>query len=66
MKPTPDQPNGRRPRGDRHYLFCEKPRCPECGSDRLKTDRSTDQGDGTRLRLAHCRVCGASLAIVIE
>ena len=29
------------------YVFCERPRCPECGDVRLRSYRSIDQGDGS-------------------
>ncbi len=35
----------------------ETPRCPECGSGTLRRDRSIDQGDGSRMKWAHCQSC---------
>ena len=31
--------------------------CDKCGSYQIKSDRSIDQGDGTRMKWVHCKVC---------
>jgi len=44
----------------------QRPRCPRCGSVELQTNRSIDQGDGSRLRWATCRQCEHRLRYVLE
>lgn len=56
----------RKKREGARYLFLERPRCPECGSTRLRTYRSVEQEDGTRLRYSECLTCGCRLRIVLE
>lgn len=48
------------------YVFVEKPRCPRCGSDQLKTTRSDDQGDGTTSKTTNCRECGHHFFVIVE
>ena len=43
-----------------------QPRCPQCGSVDLKTQRSVDQGDGTRIRNTVCRTCGKKFFVMAE
>lgn len=51
----------------RPVVTIERPRCPECGSAHLLTQRSVaDQGDGSTLRLTKCRSCGCNFEVVLE
>lgn len=50
------------------YLYLRRPRCPACGSTRLVTYRSVDNGDDSRTRYATCKAkdCGQRVVIVCE
>jgi hypothetical protein len=48
------------------YVYIERPRCPRCGADDLKTIRSKDQGDGTVQRTTQCRDCSHRFFVIIE
>ena len=50
----------------RHYIYFERPRCPECGSIRLRAYRSTKNGDRSVTRNSRCLDCGAKLIVVAE
>jgi DNA-directed RNA polymerase subunit RPC12/RpoP len=56
-----DQPR-ERPR----IVFVERPRCPACGSIRLQTYRTTQNGDSTVTRHARCRDCSQRILVVVE
>lgn len=49
----------------RKFVFVHRPRCPECGSAWLLTQRSFDNGDGSRTRPTICRDCGERFRVVI-
>ncbi len=51
-----------------HRLFVtiHRPRCPECDGDDLQTQRSIDNGDGTRTRITVCRSCDCHFDVVVE
>ena len=51
---------------ERHYIYFERPRCPECGSIRLRAYRSTKNGDRSVTRNSRCLDCGAKLIVVAE
>ncbi len=50
----------------RRYVYCRRPRCPECGSADLHTYRSSRTGDSSVTRHARCRACRTKLLIVVE
>ncbi len=60
---TPRKVVTRRPR---KIVFVERTRCPTCGSDRIKTHRSTREQDGAVWRRATCETCGEWLTVVVE
>jgi transposase-like protein len=48
------------------YVFIEKPRCPACGSDELKTLRSNKENDGSVSRDTRCLSCNHQFFVVVE
>jgi hypothetical protein len=48
------------------FVFVDRPRCPRCSSDDLKTTRSEQQGDGSVRRTTHCQCCGHRFFVVLE
>jgi len=48
------------------YVFIDRPRCPQCYSDSLKTKHSEGQGDGSVKRDTECRDCGWQFFVVLE
>jgi len=61
MREQPER-DGRR----RYYVHYQRPRCPRCDSLRLRSYRSTPNGDGSVTRHSRCRDCGARLLIVAD
>ncbi len=47
------------------YMFL-RPRCPACGSAKLKTRKSVAQGDGSVLRHYACHDCREPFRALIE
>lgn len=47
-------------------VFIQAPTCPYCGAVELRSIRSIDQGDDSRMRLAECKVCVMPFKVVIE
>ena len=47
------------------FIEIETPRCPACGSRRLDTRKTIDQGD-SRLRYCTCLDCSQRCKVVIE
>jgi len=56
----------RPPREGPPYLFIERPRCPNCGSLKLRTYRTSRHGDDSLTRHAACADCGQKVLIVLE
>jgi DNA-directed RNA polymerase subunit RPC12/RpoP len=54
------------PRERPRIVFVERPRCPACGSSRLQTYRTTQNGDSTVTRHSRCLACGQRLFVVVE
>jgi len=50
----------------RQYVYVTRPRCPACGSHKLLTYRTSQNGDDTLTRYAKCGDCGARLILVVE
>ena len=48
------------------YLWIRRPRCPDCGSAKLKVQRSVDNGDGSRTRYCKCGCCGLNVVLIVE
>ncbi|NLS96481.1 MAG: hypothetical protein GXX96_30455 [Planctomycetaceae bacterium] len=48
-----------------NYVFCQRPRCPSCGSARLQTYRSVADGEVTT-RHTLCKDCGEKFRVVLE
>lgn len=63
---TATSTNKRPERREPQYVYAERPRCPSCGDAEHETNRSVDQGDGTRLQHCRCRLCGCRFRIVWE
>jgi hypothetical protein len=64
-KPPPaNQP--RESDGAIRYVFCQRPRCPECDSIELHTYRSDQGGDGSVSRRTRCRKCDHKFIVVWE
>jgi len=57
-----DAPGGER----RRYGFARRPRCPACGSPRLRSYATRHQGDKTLTRYSRCRDCLTKLILVLE
>ena len=53
---------------DRFVLRVRKPRCGnrECGSTELRVYGGHRQKDGSYLRYARCRVCGALHLVILQ
>ncbi len=49
----------------RYYVHYYRPRCV-CGSVKLRSYRTTQNGDGSLTRHSRCRDCGAKLIVVAE
>ena len=47
-------------------VVCERPRCPQCGSVRIRTRRTIRQGDDSTLRYVRCMKCSKSFKVVLE
>ncbi len=58
---TPDKP-----RPAPIYIHVTRPRCPSCGSTRLRAERSTRRASGTVVRHSRCRDCGQRVFVVCE
>jgi hypothetical protein len=56
---------GEQPPAGPTYVYCRRPRCP-CGSARLRSYRSLDNGDGSRTKYSRCLECGRRLVLVLE
>ena len=54
------------PTEKRHYVHYYRPRCPACGSHRLRAYRTTQNGDGSVTRHSRCLDCRAKLIVVAE
>jgi transcriptional regulator NrdR family protein len=54
------------PAEELRYVFIDRPRCPRCYSDALRTKHSENQGDGSTKRDTECRDCGWRFYVVIE
>lgn len=54
------------PRAPLPCIQFTRPRCPDCGSVRLASRSSRDQGDGSKLRYSVCRDCGLHLTVIAE
>jgi hypothetical protein len=59
---TPIKPPRERPQ----YVFCERPRCPCCGSIRLETYRTSRHGDEAVTRHTRCRDCRERFFVILE
>jgi hypothetical protein len=69
LKATTTKTAVRTPRGDGRkpaYVHAKAPRCPDCDSKRLRSYRSTDGGDGSRIKYSRCRDCGRRVVVVLE
>ena len=44
----------------------QRPRCPHCGSEKIRTRRSINQGDGSMFRYTTCKNCEENFAVVAE
>ena len=63
MKDAATQPSREPP----HYVYIQRPRCPECGEvETLMAYRTVDNGDKTKTRYARCRSCKARVVMVLE
>ncbi len=47
------------------YVYATLPRCPACGGVKLKSYRSIDQGDGSRMKWTRCE-CGEKFIVILE
>ncbi len=64
---TDATPNDDRPRDEREIVTFERPRCPECNSLNLKTNRTVaTDGDGVATRDTRCRACGIRFFVIAE
>jgi hypothetical protein len=48
------------------YVYTVRPRCPHCGSVRLRSYKTRDNGDDTLTRYSICQNCGRRLVLVVE
>ncbi len=48
------------------YVFCERPRCPACGSPDLEAKRTIDRSREAVSRRTLCRGCGHRFILVLE
>ena len=55
-------------RPGRLIVFIERPRCPVCGGERLQTQRSIQQRDGSRKRITVCLdpECRENFDVIVE
>lgn len=52
------------PRDEVPVVEYSRPRCPHCGSTRLRADRSVTDGDGTVTRYSRCQDCREKLCVI--
>ena len=50
----------------RLYTYGTRPRCPACGSLRLRSNGTRKNGDGSVTRYGWCQACFQELFIVLE
>ncbi len=50
----------------RHYVHFTRPRCPVCGSVKLRAYRTIRNGDGSLTRYSRCKDCETKLIVVVE
>jgi len=50
----------------REYITLLRPRCPRCGSDRVRTQRTETRYDDATCQRKACRVCGNVFFVVWE
>jgi len=43
-----------------------RPRCPKCGSMKIRSRRSINQGDGSMFRYSVCNECEENFVVVAE
>jgi len=48
------------------YVHWKRPRCPSCGSTKLKTRRSKKQPSGAVWRSTVCLTCGVRFILIVE
>jgi DNA-directed RNA polymerase subunit M/transcription elongation factor TFIIS len=48
------------------YVYTQRPRCPICGSPRLKAYKTRKNGDDSVTRYSKCLACGRRLILVVE
>lgn len=63
MTSEPRQPDAAE---KRHYVHYERPRCPLCSSLKLRSNRTTQNGDGSVTRHSRCLTCGTRLIVVAD
>jgi ribosomal protein S27AE len=54
------------PRQAPRYIYVTRPRCPTCGSVRLRAEHSTRRSSGVTVRHSRCQVCGQRVYIVVQ
>jgi len=54
------------PPDTRPVLHAIRPRCPRCGSARLRAYKSIDVGGDTIVRYVACRGCGGKALLILE
>ena len=52
--------------GQIRYLFVQVPRCPDCNSSDLLTQRTETDADGVKTRHCKCDNCGGLVRLVLE
>jgi len=62
----PDAPEPAEPAPRFRYVHYQRPRCPTCGSRRLRSYRTTQNGDGSLTRHSRCLDCRQRLLVVAE
>lgn len=61
-----DAKNGQTRRDDLPVVVVPRPRCPNCQSYDLKTQRSVKDSDGSSTRDTRCRRCRTRFILIVE
>jgi len=62
----PDGPEPAEPAPRFRYVHYRRPRCPTCGSCRLRSYHTVRNGDDSLTRYSRCLDCGQRLFVVAE
>jgi DNA-directed RNA polymerase subunit M/transcription elongation factor TFIIS len=62
MTTATSKPERERPK----YVYVTRPKCPDCGSVKLRAYKTIPNGDLTLTRYCKCGECQARLILVVE